>query len=133
MSTPGDVTLSGSINGCTMEGGQIGPISLAYLLSQQKYTHEVKDWPIEAAAVLPGTPRTLNIPTIPAVGGLRQNLFVIKGGLGRVEFTINAGAVTYDLPAGGLFVIAAPAVTSIEFGNPNNFEVKVYVLQVVGT
>lgn len=127
----GDVTFSGSINGVTQEGGQVGPVDVAYLLKNQKYVHEVKDWPVEAAAVLPGSPRTLTIPTVPPVGGLKQNLFLVKAS-GPIQFTINAGAITYELATGGLFAIGGPAVTSVEFGNPNAFEVKVYVLQVVG-
>lgn len=130
MSNPGDVTFSGSINGLTEQGGQVGPVDIAYQLTGQKYTFEAKDFPVEAAAALPGSPRVMALPAIPV--GLQQSLLIIKAS-GAVEFTINGGVQVYTAGQGGPVVLSGdPAAVTIEFGNPNAFEVRVYVLQVVG-
>jgi len=132
MATPGDVTLSGQINGCTQEGGQIGPVDIALLLKNQQYSVENKDFPVAPSTVIGASGVVVALPAIPA--GLEQTLFIIKADL-PVTFQLNGGAPIYTLSKAGSPFIMAPGfdVTQVEFGNAGGAAAKVYVLQVVGT
>jgi len=132
MATPGDVTLSGQVNGCTAQGGQIGPVDIALLLKLQQYSVENKDFPIAQATVIGVSGVVVALPAIPA--GLEQTLFIIKADL-PISFQLNGAAPTYTLTKPGSAFIMAPGfnVTQIEFGNAGGATAKTYVLQVVGT
>ena len=129
MATPGDVTFSGQITGCTQEGGQIGPVDIALLLKNQQYSVEHKDFPVAAGATIGGPGVVVALPALPA--GLSQTLFVIKSDF-EVTFQLNAAAPTYTIKAGAPFVMAGGFdVTQVEFGNAGGAAAKVYILQVV--
>lgn len=132
MATPGDVTFASQINGCTQEGGQVGPVEIAYLLKLQQYTVEQKDFPVASGTVIGASGVVVALPAIPA--GLEQTLFVVKTNL-PVTFQLNGGGPTYTLSKPGSPFVMAPgfAVTQIEFGNAGGAAAKVYILQVVGT
>jgi hypothetical protein len=126
----GDVNLSAQLSGETEIGGAIGPLTLAYILTHQKYAWEAKDFRVaQGTAIGAGVP--LAVPAIPA--GMVQTLFVIKTDL-PIDFQLNGAVPTYSLKTGGLYVMAPGFdVTAIELANGGTVEAKVYVLQVVAT
>lgn len=131
MAAVGDVTLSGTLAGLTLLGGQIGPVPLAVALTNQKYCVEVEDYPVVPGSALPGTPVVMTFPAIPSPLG--QTLFIMKSDL-PISFTINGAGPTHTLRAGGVFVMTpGVAVTSIQMANPGTSEARVYACQVVGT
>jgi|GEM_PF-4716187 len=126
----GDVNFSAQLSGETEIGGSIGPLTLAYLLSGQKYSWEAKDFRVASGTAI-GAGVPLAVPAIP--GGMQQTFFAIKTDL-PIEFQLNGAGPTYTLKTGGLFVMAPGFdVTAIELANGGTVEAKVYVIQVVGS
>jgi len=130
-SKSGDVTFGGTLNGFTDQGGQVGPVDVAYQLTGQVYAWEAKDFPVAAGAIIGGPGVVVSVPTIPA--GMVQNLFLVKASL-PISFQLNGAGPTYTIKKpGGIFVLPGdPAVTQVEFANAGGTDAEVYIAQVVG-
>lgn len=116
-----DMTLTGSLNGLSALGGQLGPASFSYAMNGSTQ-FQVKEIPVAPNAV--GV-----VVALPSVGA--QKMFYLKT-TEDVSVVVNAEPAK-TLKAGGVLIVCGgPNVTSLTFDGNTLTTSTVYVV-IVGT
>lgn len=114
-----DISLTGTLNGLSVLGGQLGPASYAYVLNGATQ-FQMKEIPVAANAV------ALTV-ALPSVGTLK--LFYLKTTT-DVTVTVNAEPPKTLLAGGVMIVCGGPAVTTLAFDGNLSLASTVYVVLV---